>query len=251
MKRRPLQGLVTVLRFNWHFFVLALLGIIALPLVSWWLAPSCLSIALVLAAFGSLVIATSMAATLHAYDLTGLYDLRWIEPWMAGTRAAANIHSGFDETTLPLREKYPHTDWQVFDFYDPEKHTEVSIKRARAAHPPQSGTRSITTSQIPLESGTLDRIILILAAHEIRDHDERVTFFRELNRVLADDGRIIVTEHLRDVSNIIAYTIGAWHFHPRSEWLATFVDAGFQVAAEMKNNLLITTFILSKHGTAS
>jgi len=251
MKRRPLQGLVTVLRFNWHFFVLALLGIIALPLVSWWLAPCYLTIALILAAAGSLVIAISTAATLHAYDLTGLYELRWIEPWMPGTLAAANIHSGFDETTLLLREKYPHTDWQVFDFHDPEKHTEVSIKRARAAHPPQSGTRSITTSQIPLESVTLDRIILILAAHEIRDHDERVTFFRELHRVLADDGMVIVTEHLRDVSNIISYTIGAWHFHPRPEWLATFADAGFHVAAEMKNNLLITTFILSKHGTAS
>ena len=251
MKRRPFQGLVTVLRFNWHFFVLALLGILSLPLVCWWLAPACLSIALLLAAFGSLVIATSMAATLHAYDLTGLYDLRWMERWMAGTRAAANIHSGFDETTLLLMEKHPNTEWHVFDFYDPGKHTEISIKRARSAHPPQPGTRRITTSQIPLDAGSLDRIILMLAAHEIREHHERVTFFRELHRVLADDGTVIVTEHLRDASNIIAYTIGAWHFHSRSEWLATFAEAGFLIAAEMKNNLLITTFILRKHGTAS
>ena len=56
---------------------------------------------------------------------------------------------------------------------------------------------------------------------------------------------------VRDPANIVAYTLGAWHFHPRSEWLATFEQAGFELVQETKNNLLITTFILRKHGTAS
>lgn len=251
MKRTPCQGLVTVLRFNWHFFVLALLGIIALPMVCGWLAPAFPTIALVTAAAGLLGIAIPMAATLHAYDLTGLYALRWLDPWMSGATEAANIHSGFDETTELLKEKHPGVKWHVFDFYDPEKHTEISIRRARAAHPPHPDTRGITTSRVPLGDGSLDRVILMLAAHEIRDHAERVTFFRELHRVLTDDGLVIVTEHLRDAANITAYTMGAWHFHPRSEWLATFGEAGFDISAEMKNNLFITTFILRKHGTAS
>ena len=55
----------------------------------------------------------------------------------------------------------------------------------------------------------------------------------------------------RSGTNIVAYTLGAWHFHPRSEWLATFEQAGFELVQETKNNLLITTFILRKHGTAS
>ena len=42
------------------------------------------------------------------------------------------------------------------------------------------------------------------------------TFFRELKRVLAPGGRVIVTEHLRDLANIAAYSIGAWHFHQRA-----------------------------------
>lgn len=251
MKRKPIQGLLTVLRFNWHFYMLALIGIGAAPLLSWWLDPSYLGIACVFSAVGFLTVITSIAATLHAYDLSGLYALRWLEPWMRGAVTGANIHSGFDETTELLREGYPGVHWHVFDFYDPAKHTEISIKRARAAHPPQSGTRDISTSRVPLENRSLDRIVLILAAHEIRDHGERVTFFRELHRVLATDGVVIVTEHLRDPSNIIAYTVGAWHFHPRCEWLATFGEAGFEIVAEMQNNLLITTFILRKHGTAS
>jgi hypothetical protein len=62
--------------------------------------------------------------------------------------------------------------------------------------------------------------------------------------VLAPGGRVIVTEHLRDLANIAAYSIGAWHFHPRAEWFATFRAAGFHVAREFRNNLLITTFVL-------
>ena len=251
MKREPFQGLMTVLRFNWHFFVLALVGILALPLLSWWLAPAYLTIAAAASAVGFLTIITSMAATLHAYDLSGLYVLRWLDPWMSGAGTGANIHSGFDESSELLRERYPGVNWHVFDFYDPAKHTEISIRRARAAHPAHPGTVKATTSHIPLEDHSLDRAVLMLAAHEIREHGERVTFFRELYRVLSEDGFVIVTEHLRDFSNIIAYTMGAWHFHPRSEWLATFAEAGFHVAAETKNNLLITTFILHKHGTSS
>ena len=224
---------------------------IALPFGCWWFAPAYLPLALAACAAGFLTILISMLATLHAYDFSGLYDLRWLDPWMKGVRFGANIHSGFDETTELIREAYPDVNWQVFDFYDPARHTEISIKRARAVHPPQSDTVKTTTSHLPLDDQALDRVVLMLAAHEIRDHDERVTFFRELRRVIADDGLVLVTEHLRDPANIVAYTLGAWHFHPRSEWLATFEQAGFELVQETKNNLLITTFILRKHGTAS
>ena len=251
MKRKPFQGLVSVLRFNWHFFVLALVGMLAPPWLSWCFAPAYLPLALAVCTAGFLSILTSLVATLHAYDFSGLYALRWLDPWMDGVRTGANIHSGFDETTELIRETYPVAHWHVFDFHDPAKHTEISIKRARAAHPPQPGTVKTSTSSLPLDDHALDRAILMLSAHEIRDHRERVTFFSELCRVLADDGLVIVTEHLRDPANIIAYTMGAWHFHPRSEWLSTFQEAGFELVEETKNNLLITTFILRKHGTPS
>ena len=249
MKRKPLQGLINVLRFNWHFFALALAGIISLLAGARWLAPALLPIATVLAGAGSLIVGLSLAATVYAYDLSGLYSLRWLDPWLSGAVRAVNIHAGFDETSLLLKEKHPSVEWQVFDFYDPAKHTEISIKRARAVHPLQPGTRTISTGRIPLERQALDRIVLMLAAHEIRDRHERIAFFRELHRVLADHGRVIVTEHLRDFQNLIAYTLGAWHFLSRPEWLTTFEAAGFEIAAEIKANLLITAFVLRKHGT--
>jgi SAM-dependent methyltransferase len=251
MKRRTCQGLITVLRFNWHFYLIAIAGILTILAAAWLLVPASLPLAAFIAFAGMVAIDLSLAATLYAYDLTGLYTLGWLEPWVAASKRAANIHAGFDETTELLRELHPDIEWTVMDFYDPQKHTEVSIKRARAAHPPQHGTQTITTSHVPLDDSSLDCVLLMLSAHEIRDRDERIGFFRELHRVIAENGTLIVTEHLRDLPNIIAYNIGAWHFHPRSEWLATFEGAGLRIATELKNNALITTFILKKRATPS
>jgi SAM-dependent methyltransferase len=244
VKRRPFQGVWTIIRFNWHLHAIALASIAVLITCAFFLTGIPALLCVVLAAAAALSVMLSLLATWHAYDASGLYHLSWLATELESARHAANIHAGFDETTTALKSGFPDIVWQVFDFYDPVKHTEISIRRARRAHPPSDHTIPIRSDHIPLADSSLDRAVLILAAHEIRGHDERVTFFRDLNRVLAPGGRVIVTEHLRDLANIAAYSVGAWHFHRRREWLATFQAAGFQVAREFRNNLLITTFVL-------
>lgn len=244
LKRRPFQGVCTVVRFNWHLHAIALAAIVVLLAGAVFLTGPTALICAVLAVSAVFSVALSLLATWHAYDASGLYQTDWLAPEMESACHAANIHAGFDETTVILKSGFPDIEWKVFDFFDPVKHTEISIRRARKAHPPSPDTMAIHTERIPLEDGSLDRALLILAAHEIRDHGERAGFFRELKRVLAPGGRVIVTEHLRDLANIAAYSIGAWHFHSRAEWLASFEAAGFHVAREIRNNLLLTTFIL-------
>jgi SAM-dependent methyltransferase len=244
LNRRPFQGVWTIIRFNWHFHAIALAAIALLLAGAVFLSGLAAMICALLAVCAAFSVVLSLLATWHAYDSSGLYQMSWLAPELDHVRHAANIHAGFDETTILLKSAFSGLSWHVFDFYDPSKHTEISIRRARRAHPPLPDTMPIRTDHIPLNDRSLDRALLILAAHEIRDHDERVKFFRELKRVLAPGGRVIVTEHLRDLVNITAYSIGAWHFHPRAEWLATFHEAGFHVAREFRNNLLITTFVL-------
>jgi SAM-dependent methyltransferase len=244
LKRKLFQGVWTVIRFNWHLHAIALAIIMILLAGAVYLSGTAASACLILAVSAAFSIMLSLLATWIAYDAGGLYQLDWLESSMQGAANAANIHAGFDETTALLMSRFPHINWRIFDFYDPAKHTEISIRRARAAHPPYPGTLQITTGCIPLTDGSLDRVLLILAAHEIRDRQERIRFFRDLKRVLAPGGRVIVTEHLRDLANIAAYTIGAWHFHTRGEWLTTFHEAGFRVTRGFSNNPFITTFIL-------
>jgi SAM-dependent methyltransferase len=244
LKRRPFQGVWTIIRFNWHLHAIALAAIALMLAGAVFLSGLAAMICALLAVCAAFSVVLSLLATWHAYDASRLYQMSWLAPEMQDVRHVANIHAGFDETTALCQSAFPGIDWHVFDFYDPEKHTEISIRRARRANPASPETMPIRTDHIPLDDRSLDRALLILAAHEIRDHDERVAFFRELKRALAPGGRVIVTEHLRDLANIAAYSIGAWHFHPRAEWLATFQAAGFHVAREFHNNLLITTFVL-------
>ena len=61
----------------------------------------------------------------------------------------------------------------------------------------------------------------------------------------------IVTEHLRNTINFLAYNIGFFHFHAKATWLKTFESAGFRVTEEIKISAFITTFTLDKNGTAS
>ncbi len=208
---------------------------------------SCAAVACLLLIGATLL---SLLVSFYVYDLSGLYRLDWSGKCRAAARIV-NIHAGFDETSILLKEKFPGCELIIFDFYDPAKHTEASIRRARKACPPFPGTRSISSTNIPLEDDSVDKIFVILAAHEIRDDDERVAFFRALRRSLKPTGQIVVTEHLRDLPNFLAYTIGCFHFLPARSWTRTFHRARLKIASENKTTPFITTFILEKNGSAT
>ncbi len=248
MNRSAFQGVATVVRFNWHLYVLALAGAAALALIGCF-APASLALpSLVVSALVLLSACVSLVATWLAYDASGLYQLRWLDPWLPAQGKAANIHAGFDETTGLLRARFSGITWSVFDFYDPARHTEISISRARRAHPAAADSVGIPTRNLPLADASFDRILLVFAAHEIRDPQERIGFFQELHRTLAANGILIVTEHLRDLQNIAAYNLGAWHFHSPATWRTVFEASQLDLVATLKPAPLITTFILKKNG---
>ncbi len=193
----------------------------------------------------------SLLASAYVYDLSDFYRLNFVGGGAAGAKRAVNINAGFDETSQILRERFTEAELVVLDFYDPARHTEVSIARARRAYPPYPGTRTVTTETLPLADASVDRLFLTLAAHEIRDVEERIAFFRECCRVLAPGGRVYVTEHLRDAANFVVYNIGFLHFHSRRSWLATFAAAGLSVVEERKTTPFVSTFTLAAGASAT
>ena len=250
--RTPLQGVGNVVRFNWHFYAGALAAGLALGALALagpvGLRPS----ALVLLALLLLPVLGSLLATTYVYDFAGLYQFRWLPATLPATARVLTISAGFDEVSAPLAARYGPGQVQAADFYDPARHTEVSIRRAQQAYPPFPGTLAIsTTAPLPLPAAGLDLVVAFLSAHEIRDDAERAAFFRELGRVLAPTGTLAVTEHLRDPANFLAYTLGFLHFHSRRTWLATFRSAGLRVAREVHTTPLITTFLLCRDDAAA
>ena len=169
----------------------------------------------------------------------------WVErgssPSVIGT-----MNAGFDESSRFLRELYPDANLNIWNFYDPSHHTEPSIARARQRYPIPPGTIVIKSSDLPVASSSVELVVLFLSAHEIRDYDEQVRFFEEVARILTPEGEVILTEHLRDLPNFIAYTIGFLHFHSKKLWEGVFAATGFLVSQQQVTGGLIHTFVLKK-----
>jgi len=245
--RKPFQGVLNILRFNWHFYLLSACILTALSIL-YILLPS---YRIYLLFVGLLTVISSFVSLLSAYyiyDLSELYSFKWI-PAMGMDKRVINISAGFDEISGILRDKYPNSELEVFDFYDPKKHTEVSIKRARNAYPRYPGTRRVQTHSFPLGDDAADKVFVMLSAHEVRDTKERVEFFQEIRRIMKSDAQLIVVEHLRDRANFIAFNFGFFHFYTRSTWQSCFKRADFMIRNEIKITPFISAFILEKHGS--
>lgn len=189
----------------------------------------------------------SLSVSFYVYDLSTLYDFNWLDAQKAGDRII-NISAGFDETSVILRKKFLAVEIIVLDFYDPLTHTEVSIKRARKAYPAFPGTQSVESINLQMKENFADKIFVILSAHEIRNKDERIKFFKELKRLIKPTGQIFIVEHLRDTANFLAYNIGFFHFYSKSNWCEVFQTAELKIQKEIKITPFISTFILEKNG---
>lgn len=243
--RKPFQGVLNIVKFNWHFYLLAIGLVFGLWGITF-LGTSIQFNYLIIPAFAILYVTLiSLLVSTYIYDISNLYSLQWIDELSVGNAdSIINVNAGFDETSGLLAQKYPDAELTVLDFYNPNKHTEVSIKRARNAYPPFPGTISIETDQIPIKNQSTNVIFAMLSAHEIRNEGERILFFKELKRSLKGKGSIIVTEHLRDLPNFLAYTIGFLHFHSKKTWLKTFHTADLKVIKEHKITPFLNVFVL-------
>lgn len=243
--RKPFQGVWNIVRFNLHFYVLSIGLAIALFTLPHFTNAIHQNLTRIPAMAILLVTFVSLLVSAYVYDVSSLYALPWLDKILVEQpEVIVNVNAGFDETSFLLNQKYPEAKLLVLDFYNPEKHTEVSIKRARKSYPPYPNTISTQTNEIEIANTTVDIVCAVLSAHEIRDQKERQHFFEELNRILKPGGQIFVTEHLRDLPNFLAYTIGFFHFHSKNTWLKTFKSAGFIVSNEVKTTPFISTFIL-------
>lgn len=250
--RLPFQGVWNIIRFNWHFFVIFSVVIAFLISLSQALNEPYRSLGSIagLSAIGIFLI--PLVVSYYIYDRSDLYRLKWLDGKVSASGSKiVNIHAGFDETSILIKNKFSDSDLLIFDFYNSETHTEVSIKRARKAYPVFLGTKQVSTSNIPLPENDTDAIFVILSAHEIRREYERDIFFSELRRVVKKEGKIIVAEHLRDWRNFLAYNVGFFHFIPKRSWYRTFHQANLTIREEAKITPFITTFILQKHGISS
>lgn len=242
--RKPYQGVVQILQFNWPYYVGAAIavsvGLLALLFLHslWRVALLC---AVVPVVFWS---AASLMVSHYVYDRFPLYDLKWIVRLLPkAPKKWINIHCGFDETSDLLAAVFPEAEHCIVDIYDPQVMTEGSIRMAQG----RSG------GGIPFVAGHFDALtfgadyfdtaFLIFAAHELRRHEQRVKLFEEIARVLVPGGDLILMEHSRDFWNFVAFGPGFLHFFSQDAWRKAAADAGLTLQSEF----LMTRFVHVYH----
>ncbi len=252
LTRKPFQGVLNVIKFNWHFYALAV-ALSAAIIASALFLPNNYRFYCVLLALKIIIPSIiSLVVTYYIYDYSKIYNLHFLNNLIIKpTDTLVNINAGFDEFSFTILEKFKTKNLRVFDFYNPEKHPEISIERARKTTKNHPNTKQITTSTIPLDQNSVDFVFLFFSAHEIRNAQERTAFFEQINQKLKQNGKIIVLEHLRDLPNFIAYTVGFFHFISKKNWVKTFQNSNLKIQSETKITPFLSLLILQKNGTAS
>jgi SAM-dependent methyltransferase len=244
LKRRKFQGVLNILSFNRHFYVLglAVLAIlIASDLLIEW--PNILFWLIIAAFLYGLIMPLAVSA--YVYDFSGYYKFHWLKNLIRDNervKLIVNINAGFDETSFIIKNMFPQSDLRVFDFYNAKQHTEPAIKRARKVSLIYPNTQQIASSSIPVKDNSIDIVFLLSAVHEIRSHEEKVQFLKECYRLCKSDGKVIMVEHLRNFPNFLAFSVGFTHFFSRSVWKNAFDRAGFSSFQETKFTPFMSVF---------
>lgn len=244
IRRKRFHGVLNILSFNRHFYIYGctILGlIIASRYVLDW--PAFLYYIVIVSFLYGLTMPLIVSA--YVYDFSGFYNFTWLRSFSiedATYKTNININAGFDETSYILQNLFPLSKLQVYDFYNPALHTEPAIVRARKVSFTYPNTTCIETNSLPMNNDSVDHIFLISSIHEIRNYDEKVLLLKECKRICKPGGKIIMVEHLRDLPNFMAFTIGFTHFFSKTTWLEAFKDAGFKSGIEKKFTPFMSIF---------
>jgi len=227
--------MLMILRLNWLMYAKAAALAAFGWLVSTQLEGPSKWAAIAAAALPVFWTASSLAASWWIYDRARIYELGWLHrtpgKWLT-------LHNGLDGITGTLRSLYPSLEGQTLDIFDPYEMTEPSILEVRRQMN-QSTDHQTNWRYLPGANQSYDTVFLVFTAHELRRWESRQRLFLEIQRVLKDDGRIVLVEHLRDWNNFAAFGPGAFHFYSKRAWLASTAPAGLELLEDRR----ITPFV--------
>ena len=107
ISRKPFQGITNIIRFNWHYYVIAFSVIATLLIANSYLPGTVRAVSTMILFLTILSIIISLAVSWYIYDYSDLYTLNWLNNLSIGSnKQLVNINAGFDETSSTLKEKY-------------------------------------------------------------------------------------------------------------------------------------------------
>src|SRR5580765_400062 len=105
VERRKFQGVLNILSFNRHFYVVGL-GVLALLILTYFIAewPTIVLWLIITAFMYGLLMPLLVSA--YVYDFSGYYKFNWLKSLISEdgkTQLIVNINAGFDETSFIIK----------------------------------------------------------------------------------------------------------------------------------------------------
>jgi SAM-dependent methyltransferase len=245
--RGPYQGVLQILEFNWRSYLVtsACVGValLAIPLL-----PPLGRAGLLLGAAPAIFwMISSLLVSHYIYDRFPLYNLSWISRALSrAPRRWINIHCGLDETSGLLLAIFPEAAGEIVDIFDPRVMTERSIRQARRGKRGMNPAMPARYDDMPFDAHSFDAAFCIFSAHELRRHQQRVTLFKEIARVLDTEGELVLMEHSRDWRNLLAFGPGFLHFFSQRAWDKAASGAVLALKAEFSMTPFVRAYILRR-----
>jgi SAM-dependent methyltransferase len=247
--RGPVDGAWQVIRVNWPKYAaglavaIALIALATIPAI-----PNPARIPLILT--GSLALwwtTASILASFWVYDLRQALDCWWAVPHApSGLTRYVNIHSGLDQTSLPLSFLFPQAQGVTLDIYDPALMPEPSITLARKLYPASSPQIQAKFDALPIDTSSVDAVFIVFAAHELRTDAHRESLLKESFRILGQGGRLFLAEHPRDLATFACFGPGFVHFFSQQTWEKNLIHAGFKHARQFSLTPFASVWVCEK-----
>ena len=245
--RRPRQGVIQILQFNWRSYSSTAAAVAGALLAAPFL-PRLLRVGLLIGVAPALFwMVSSLLVSHYVYDRFPLYDLSWITGALSRMPSHwLNIHCGLDETSSLLAGLFPGATFDVVDIFDPRVMTEPSIRQAQQIERAAIAATPARFDDLPFGPSAFDAAFCIFAAHELRLARQRASLFLEIARVLAPGGELVLMEHSRDGWNFLAFGPGFLHFFSQRVWRRTASQAGFRVQSELSRTPFVHVYVLRR-----
>jgi SAM-dependent methyltransferase len=231
-------GLRRIITFNWPKLIAASALIITSAVIASRTGGVIRVSSLIAASTTTYFLVASLAASWWVYDRSDLHTWNWLRPLLPVEPTQwVLLHVGFDESgaALPAALGRPAA---VIDLSFRLGRITPSLRRAQQRNPADT-TAVANNAWLPIRTGSLDAVLIVFAAHEIRKATARETLFDELRRVLRPTGRVVLVEHFRDLANISAFGSAAWHFQTRREWTRLAHRSGFDTLQEITKTAFV------------
>lgn len=140
----------------------------------------------------------------------------------------------------------------VIDVYNPQLMPAKSLLRSRQQHYPATPSDPRLTwydsnlDLLPLPDSSVSAVFVFQVLSEISAKGDQLTLLKEIARILAPDGRLLIAEFANTWTNRLRSSLGIIHSYSHEHWRSLLEEAGFEFQRAQTIQGIITCMRVDK-----